>query len=33
MISAAQSVTELLRRGPAEHTECIPDMVHRSFAV
>jgi hypothetical protein len=33
MISTAQSATELLHRGPAEHTERIPDMVNRCFAV
>jgi hypothetical protein len=33
MISTAQSATELLHRGPAEHTERIPDMVSRYFAV
>jgi hypothetical protein len=33
MISATQSATELLHRGPAEHTERIPDMVNRCFAV
>jgi hypothetical protein len=33
IISTAQSATELLHRGPAEHTERIPDMVNRRFTV
>jgi hypothetical protein len=33
MISTAQSAIELLHRGPAEHTERIPGMVNRCFAV
>jgi hypothetical protein len=33
MISTAQSATQLLHHGPAEHTERIPDMVKRCFAV
>jgi hypothetical protein len=33
MMSIAQSATELLHRGPAEHTERIPDMANRCFAV
>jgi hypothetical protein len=33
MISTAQSAAQLLHRGPAEHTERIPHMVNRRFAV
>ena len=33
MISTAQSATQLLHCGPAEHTECTPDMVKRCFAI
>ena len=33
MISTTQSATELLHRGPEEHTERIPDMANRCFSV
>ena len=33
MISTAQSATELLHRGPTEHTERMLDMFNRCFAV